>query len=81
MSARMMPGNSSTWAMYRRGMMIVPGKSPPKINQCIQVPMTGMPIVMPDNGGAEAGAREQVVGERVAEEALEHRQDEQQRSR
>ena len=28
-------------------MMIVPGKSPSKIRNCIQVPITGMLIVMP----------------------------------
>ncbi len=48
-NARMMPGNSSTCATYKRGMMMSPGKSPSKISQCIQVPMIGMLIVMPEN--------------------------------
>lgn len=47
-SAAMIAGNSSTWVTYRRGMMMSPGKSPPKTSQCSQVPATGMDIVIPE---------------------------------
>ena len=30
-------------------MMMSPGKSPPKIAQCIQVPISGMPSVIDDS--------------------------------
>jgi hypothetical protein len=36
-----MPGMSSTWTMKNRGMIRLPGNSPPKIAHCIQVPITG----------------------------------------
>ncbi len=41
-----MPGIISTWAMKNRGRISVPGNSPPKIAQCIQVPITGIDIVI-----------------------------------
>ena len=55
------------------------GKSPPNSAQCSQVPMIGMPRVI-EHRRPQADAREQVVGQRVAEEALEHGQDQQQRA-
>jgi hypothetical protein len=41
-SATSRPGMSSTWAMKNRLMMIVPGNSPPKIDEVTQEPITGM---------------------------------------
>ncbi len=57
-----------------------PGKSPPKISPVH--PGADDRDAQRDAGerGAETGAGEQVVGERVTEEAFEHRQDEQQRA-
>ena len=45
----MIPGNSRMCTAYSRGMMMSPGKSPPKIAQCIQVPISGMPSVIDDS--------------------------------
>ena len=77
MSARMMPGITRMCSAYSLGMMMSPGKSPPNSAQCIQVPMTGIPIVIPENAARRPVPREQVVGQRVAEEPFEHCQDQQ----
>ena len=45
----MIPGNRRMCTAYSRGMMMSPGKSPPKIAQCIQVPISGMPSVIDDS--------------------------------
>ncbi len=44
----MMPGITSTCSTYRRGMISVPGNSPPNSAQCSQVPSTGIESTMPD---------------------------------
>ena len=47
-SARMMPGISSTCTMYSRGMKSSPGNSPPKIRNDRYVPTTGIARMMPE---------------------------------
>ncbi|SID01996.1 Uncharacterised protein [Mycobacteroides abscessus subsp. abscessus] len=49
MSARMIAGISRMCMAYRRGIRMLPGKSPPNSAQCIQVPISGRPMVMPES--------------------------------
>ncbi len=75
-SARMMPGIRNTCRMYIRGMTAVPGNSPPNRKNEMYVPTIGMPW-SDALGDPQARAGQLVVGERVAEQALEHAQREQ----
>lgn len=61
-------------SVYRRPTMSVPGNSPPKRRNEVQVPIRETLDHAVDD--AEAVAREQVVGKRVSGEALGHREDE-----
>ena len=46
MTAVMIPGSRKTWTMYRRGMMMSPGYSPPKMANCSHVPITGIDMTI-----------------------------------
>jgi hypothetical protein len=46
-SAKIKPGISSTWRMYSRGTIEVPGNDPPNRKYATYVPTTGIPCSIP----------------------------------